>query len=77
MSIKSYQTVFDRIQNLPNEEFRGRDGMTRLKDLLEASYETKGHPNASRLFSLAWEYGHSAGVQEVLIYYDDMVDLIQ
>lgn len=36
-----------------------------------------GHPKADRLYSIAWEQGHSAGYSEILSYAWDMVDLIK
>jgi hypothetical protein len=36
-----------------------------------------GHPKADKLYSIAWEMGHSAGYSEVLSYAWDMVDLIK
>jgi len=44
---------------------------------LEQEFKTKGNKKATKLFSLAWEYGHSAGFDEVLTYYEDMADLIK
>lgn len=61
--------------------------MTRLMAASEqrakhkASLETKwglvGHPKADKLYSLAWEMGHSAGYHEVGLYYDDMAELLK
>ena len=36
-----------------------------------------GNPKADLLFSIAWEFGHSAGYSEVYGYYGDLVDLIR
>lgn len=36
-----------------------------------------GHPKADKLYSKAWEHGHSAGYQEVMNYGYDLVDLIK
>jgi len=45
-------------------------------DLFEY-HDVTGHPKAERVFSLAWDYGHSAGLGEVANYFDDLVDLIK
>ena len=36
-----------------------------------------GNPKADKCYSLAWEYGHSSGYQEVYKYYSEFVDLIK
>lgn len=43
---------------------------------LEAYHGTTDNPKKDRLWSIAWEQGHSAGLNEVASYYEDMVDLI-
>ena len=48
-----------------------------FKDDLENEYGTKGHPKADKLFSLAWEQGHSSGYHEVACAYDDLAGLLQ
>lgn len=44
---------------------------------VEAENDMIGHPKASLLWSKAWEMGHSAGLGEVLTYYEDLVELVQ
>ena len=46
------------------------------RDLFE-EHGVTGHPKAERCYSLAWVYGHSAGLDEVANYFDDLVDLIK
>ena len=48
-----------------------------LKRKLEEEWGTAENPKRHDLFDLAWEYGHSHGEDEVRLYYDDMVGLIQ
>jgi hypothetical protein len=36
-----------------------------------------GHPKADKLYSIAWEMGHSSGYSEVASHMWDMVDLIK
>lgn len=44
---------------------------------VEAEYGTAGNPKSDLLWDLAWRYGISSGLSEVLTYYDDLVDLIR
>jgi hypothetical protein len=50
-----------------NEIFRGD---------LEQEFGVVGHPKSKRLFELAWEHGHSSGLNDVYYYYSDFVELI-
>lgn len=45
-------------------------------DLLEDSGVT-GHPKAEKCFSLAWDHGHSAGLSEVKMYFEEFVELLR
>ena len=50
------------------------------EELMKKLYKKHGVENnrkALRCFCLAWEYGHSAGLQEVESYFDDLVELIK
>ena len=44
---------------------------------LEAEHGLANHPKADKIYSLAWEYGHSAGYIEVALYYEDLIELIR
>lgn len=46
------------------------------KDLFD-ELEISDNPKAEVLFSKAWEYGHSAGFEEVYNYACDLVELIK
>jgi len=37
----------------------------------------ESHPKLDKCYKLAWEYGHSAGFQEVEHYFADFVELIR
>ena len=43
---------------------------------LESAHGLTGHPKAGKLYTLAWQMGHSAGYAEVELYYADMADLL-
>ncbi len=45
-------------------------------DLYE-EYGVSDNPKRNVLFSKAWSMGHSSGLNEVLNYFDDLVELIQ
>ena len=60
----------NRLQKQANE----RD---RHQATLEARHGLTGHPKADKLYSLAWDMGHSAGYGEVENYYSDMADLLK
>lgn len=46
------------------------------QDLFDA-YEIADHPKREKLWSLAWDMGHSSGYTEVLTYFDELVELIK
>jgi hypothetical protein len=47
-----------------------------VKDLFE-EFGVCNNPKSMRCFELAWEYGHSAGYEEVYNYFVDLVELIK
>jgi hypothetical protein len=49
----------------------------KLKADLEAEHGLVGHPKADMLWSKAYEHGHSSGFAEVVVYYDDLADLLK
>jgi len=44
---------------------------------LERRHGLTGHPRADKLWELAWGYGHSAGLGEVEIYYQELAELLK
>jgi hypothetical protein len=44
---------------------------------LEAEFGVAGNPKAAQLYDLAWDYGHSGGLEEVYAQYSNLVDLIR
>lgn len=52
------------------------EGIQRFRDDLERAHGTAGHPKADLLWGKAWEMGHSAGLDEVMIYYEDLAELV-
>lgn len=45
------------------------------KDLFEA-FDVERNAKREKLFSLAWNYGHSGGYMEVALYFEEMLELI-
>lgn len=45
-------------------------------DLLEEN-GVSYHPKADKVWQLAWAHGHSAGLYEVLYYFEEFVELIK
>ena len=45
-------------------------------DLFE-DYGVSDNPKRFKCFELAWEHGHSSGLEEVYVYFGDLVVLIQ
>lgn len=51
---------------------------TQFREDLERDFGVPhDHPKAGALFSLAWEYGHAYGVQEVAHHYVEMKALLE
>lgn len=48
-----------------------------LKVRLEEENDLVEHPKAGMLWSKAWEMGHSAGLSEVELYYNDLAELLK
>jgi hypothetical protein len=48
-----------------------------VKADLEAEHGIAGHPKADKLWSLAWDDGHSAGYYDVIGYYEEFVELVK
>lgn len=47
------------------------------KEDLFAEHGVTNHPKADAVFNLAWDYGHSAGLNEVANYFSEIVTLIK
>ena len=43
---------------------------------LAVEHGTRGHPNESLLYSLAYEHGHSSGLHEIALCYEDFAQLL-
>lgn len=74
------ERAFQRDQQ--REEMRRKNEEARrqaeeLKARLERENGVVNHPKRDLLWAKAWEHGHSAGLSEVEIWYDDLVELLK
>ena len=57
---------------------RGDEEAIKLfRTALEEENHTTGHPKADRLWDMAWDNGHSNGLENVVCWYEDLVELIR
>lgn len=54
----------------------GMNEVEELKQKLLKKYNLERDEKFEKCFHLAWEYGHSSGLSEVEIYFNDLVELI-
>lgn len=54
-----------------------RQKMDIFKADLEKAFGVEGNPKAEKLWAISWDFGHSAGYDEVLSYYSELVELIR
>jgi hypothetical protein len=74
---KNVDTIKEkRAWNIAYREAEGR-AKTVFRDNVEEVFMTKDNPKAEKLWSLAWEYGHSSGLLSVVDYYSDLVELVR
>lgn len=48
-----------------------------FREDLETECGTRGHAKADKLWAIAWDMGHPAGLHEVLGYYVTIVELVR
>lgn len=76
---REHQAAEKQKQN--EQKNRHREEERRLTNLLKSDLELEhgvaGHAKADKVWSLAWEHGHSSGYSEVINYYEEFVELIQ
>lgn len=51
--------------------------VTRFSNDLQANYELTSDSIHGVVFNRAWRDGHSAGLQEVLLHFDDLVEIVE
>lgn len=65
-----YTIMYNKLDN------KDYDPANFYEDLL-AAYELKNNEKSRKAYSLAYDYGHSYGIFEMLSYFDDLVELIK
>ena len=82
MTVREAREHTERQKALKKDHLvRRREDIYRLEkqfrnDLAE-EHGVTGHPKEPKLWSMAWEYGHSSGFEEVAMYYDELVELVK
>ena len=54
-----------------------REAEDALRKRLERDHGMTTHPKRDLLWSKAWEHGHSDGLSQVEIWYDDLAELLE
>jgi hypothetical protein len=65
---KAHRKEYDAESAKLHQEFQN--------DLFE-DYDVSDNPKRFKCFELAWEHGHSSGLEEVYNYFEDFVELIR
>ena len=71
-----YMVLRNRAIGIFYNKWEGQLLYNRLYNDFAKEYKLKAHPKFDRLFRLAFEYGQQEGVYKVLIYFNEMLDLI-
>lgn len=58
---------------IKNKAYEGKDGRDFYEDLASAFNMPVQEPLTSRIYSHAWETGHSAGYLEVFYHFKDLI----
>ena len=61
------QEYREKIRELENE----------FRSVLQHTYRLDGNPKADKVWSMAWELGHSSGYSEVEIWYQKLAELVK
>lgn len=67
---------FERLVRMHKANTEARMAEEALMRRLEDEFGLSNHPKNALLWSKAWDLGHSAGLDEVEIYYRNLVELI-
>lgn len=50
--------------------------MTKFENDCAAACGLTNHPKRSKVYGLAWDYGHSSGLGDVYSYYENLAELV-
>ena len=48
-----------------------------FNDIVKAAYGLEDHPKADKALSVAYQFGHSYGLNETLNYFSDIVEILE
>lgn len=82
MNFEKYKNNKPYKHNSTDEDIKAyREESGRLHELfiadLFAEYGVTDNPKADKCFYLAWQHGHSSGLEEVANYFNEFVELIK
>jgi len=70
--MKSLVSDMKRAYDNESSEIRAK-----FREALEKEYGMQNHPKKDKIWEKAWDDGHSGGWTEILITYDELVELIK
>ena len=65
--------IMEIIANINEGKYEGKEARGFYEDMCNAHNIEEDDPVSKRIFSQAYEYGHSSGRMEVLAYFQDLV----
>lgn len=76
---EEYKEAMRIERTLEREGRRAREAaaIANHKSDMEKEEGMVDHPKADAVYSLAWQYGHSAGFNEVACHYAEFADLVR
>ena len=74
---RSVDSVMSQQRPVSDRLKRQAEERRALKERLLEEHVLTGHPKGDKLFELAWEHGHSAGIHEVEIYFAEFAELVK
>lgn len=70
-------TTQELYENCRNKVYDGKGGVNFFDDLVAAFKLDANDPIVKRMYSLAWQNGHSAGYHEVVSHFSDLVEVFK
>jgi hypothetical protein len=70
-------TYEEMTEKLNQKVYEKNNGQGFFDDLVELHNLDPADPIASRMYSKAWENGHSAGYYEVFLHFNDLVEVFK
>jgi hypothetical protein len=64
-------------KNLNDRVYELKNGQDFFEDLVSLHKLDPTDRKVNKMYSLAWEYGHSGGYSEVFYYFNDLVEVFK